>query len=468
MNPRPVARPLAFVLIILLFSSSCNVLKYNVPDITDYRIFKTEKIQKSEEPFQFVKLNNTVLPEEFLWTISKKSNKYYDYATPEEFLEAHGTTSFIIIRNDSVIYEKYFNGFNPDDIQTVFSVTKSFAATLAAIAIQEGYIKDINQPVSDFIPEYKQKGRDKMTINHLIQMTSGVAERDLRNLAKLLGFYYCDDQTKRCEKLKMRYTPGTRFQYSSMTTQILGICVERATGKRFSEYLQEKIWEPLGMEHDALIALDQKGVAKQFGGLAANPMDLARFGRLYLNNGNWNGKQIIPESWVRATQTRDTSEGRSHRYSNGWWLDTYPLENQFDKYDYFAGGFRGQVIYVNPDNNTIIVRTGKREGSVHWGRSLSKLSYFPIQNTHAVINENNIASLEGKYENKYGKVIKLAAREGKIILKDNDEEVELVQSSEVTFKDPKNKRQLLIEFKRDHIKGLILEANGESYFFQKN
>jgi CubicO group peptidase (beta-lactamase class C family) len=459
----------AIALFYLFFSSSCTVLKYNVPNITDYRIFKTEKIEKSGTPFQFVKVENATLPDEFLWSVGKKDNSYYEYETPEKFLEAYKTHSLIIIRNDSILYEKYFNGFKSDDIQTLFSVTKSFAAALTAIAIEEGYIKDVNQLVSDFIPEFKTNGKDKMTINHLLQMTSGVAEKDHKDLGKLLGFYYCNDQTQKCEKLKMRYAPGTQFQYSSMTTQILGICVERATGKRFAEYLQEKIWEPIGMENNALVALDQKGIAKQYGGLAASPVDLAKFGRLYLNNGNWNGKQIIPEAWVKATQTRDTTEGRSTSYSHCWWLDTYPLENNFDKDDLFAGGFRGQIIYVNPDNNTIIIRTGNKEGSVHWGRSLSKLSHFPIKNTQSIINEENIASLEGKYENKFGKVIKLFTKEGKVILKDNDVEVVMEQSSGVTFKDKQNEKKFLVEFKRDNkIKGLILEAGGESYFFSKD
>jgi len=459
----------AIALFFLFFSSGCTVLKYNVPNVTDYQIFRTDRITKPETPFQFIKVENTTLPDEFLWTVAKKENSYYEYETPEKFLEAYGTHSLIIIRNDSVLYENYFNGFKPNEIQTVFSVTKAFAAALTGIAIEEGYIKDVNQPVSDFIPEFKENGRDKMTINHLLQMTSGVAEKDHRDFGKLLGFYYCDDQTQKCEKLKMRYAPGTQFQYSSMTTQILGICVERATGKKFSEYLNEKIWQPLGMEHDALVALDQKGMAKQFGGLAASPMDLAKFGRLYLNKGNWNGKQILPEAWVNATQTRDTTEGRSATYSHCWWLDTYPLENKFDKDDLFAGGFRGQIIYVNPDNNTIIIRTGKKEGSVHWGRSLSKLSHFPIKNTQSLINNENIASLDGKYENKFGKVIKLYTKGGKVILKDNDVEFELEQSSGVTFKDKKNERKLLVEFKRDNnIKGLILEAGGESYFFSKD
>jgi CubicO group peptidase (beta-lactamase class C family) len=459
----------AVALFLLFFNSSCTVLKYNVPNVTDYKIFKTDKIEKAEIPFQFVKVDNATLPDEFLWAVAKKDNSYYEYESPEHFLEEYGTHSLIVIRNDSILYENYFNGYKPEDIQTVFSITKSFASALTAVAIEEGYIKSVNQLVSDFIPEFKEKGRDKMTINHLLQMTSGVAEKDHKDFLKLIGFYYAKDQTVRCEKLKMRFEPGTEFQYSSMTTQILGICVERATGKKFAEYLQEKIWKPLGMQYDAFVALDEQGNAKQFGGLAVNPIDMAKFGRLYLNNGNWDGTQVIPEAWVKATQTRDTSEGRSTSYSHCWWQDTYPIENKFDKDDLFAGGYRGQIIYVNPDNNTIIIRTGNKEASVHWGRSLSKLSHFPIRNSNSFLNEENIATIEGKYENKFGKVIKLFTKEGKVILNDEDAEFELEQSSSVTFKSPKNERKLLVEFKRDNkIKGLILEAGGESYFFSKD
>ena len=454
-----------------LSMSSCTALRYNVPNVTDYKIFKTSTVQRSNNPTNLIKAtNNAILPDEFLWAVSKKDDSYYEYASPEKFLEEMGTHSLIIVRNDSILYEKYFNGFQPNDIQTVFSITKSFASALTAIAIQEGYIKSIYQPVSDFIPEYKFNGRDKITINHLLQMTSGVAEKDFKDLGKLMFFYYAKDQEAKCEKLKMRYLPGTHFQYSSMTTQILGMCVERATGKKFAEYLREKIWNPLGMEHDALVSLDKNGSAKQYGGLTANPRDLVKFGQLYLKKGNWNGKQIISEDWVKATQTRDTIEGKSAAYSHCFWLDTYPLENKFDKEDYFAGGFRGQVIYVNPKNNTVIVRTGHKEGSVHWGRALSKLSHFPLKESDGAIDEQNVASLNGKYKNKFGKIINLSVKGGKLILHDDDDDFdsELEQSSNVTFIDKKHGKRVLVELNENQIKGLIVEAGKESYYYTKS
>jgi CubicO group peptidase (beta-lactamase class C family) len=460
----------ALALFYLSFTS-CTALRHNVPNITDYKLFDTQKVQKSDHPFVFPRTNSNVsLPDEFLWAMGNKDDKYYEYATPEMFLEATGTNALIIIRNDSVLYENYFNGFTADSIQTVFSVTKAFAATLTAIAIEEGFIKDINQPVSDFVPAFKEKGRDKITINHLLQMTSGVNEKDFRDLARLLWFYYSKDQEARCEKLKMRYDAGTRFQYSSMTTQILGMCVERATGKKFAEYLEEKIWKPLGMEHDALVSTDKNGSAKQYGGLSVRPIDLAKYGMLYMNEGKWNGKQIIPESWVRATQTRDTIEGRSPKYSHCFWLDTYPLENVFNKSDFFAGGFRGQVVYVNPENNTVMVRTGNKEAGVHWGRSLSKLSQFPLKTTDGSIDEKNIAELNGIYQNKFGKELNLSIVDGKIRMNRGDEEAESIfePSSGITFEDKAHNKKVLVKMRTNKILGLILEEGKESYYYSKN
>ncbi len=448
---------------------SCKAVIYNVPNVTDYKIFKTRTIKKSTQPFQIAKSTQKVsLPDEFLWAVSNNDDKVYNAKTPEDFLIANGTLSLIIIRNDTILYEKYFNGFEPDSVRTIFSVSKAFTSALVGIALKEGYFKSINQPVSDFIPEFKTKGREKLTINHLLQMTSGVNEADYADLLRLGSFYYANDQNQKCENIKMRCEPGTRFQYSSMTTQILGICLEKATGKKLDDYLKEKIWEPLGMEYNALISTDKKGNPKYFGGLSANPKDLAKFGLLYLKKGKWNGQQILPEDWVAATQKRDTIEGKSTSYTNCFWLDTYPLENVFNKSDFFAGGYGGQIVYVNPENNTVIIRTGTKEIDVHWGRSFSKLSHFPL--VEKELNSDFYSTnLIGTYTNKFGKEIDIYNINGvvKMKCKGEDFECELNPSSDVTFEDKKHGRKVLVELDKDKIKGVILEEGKSSYYFSK-
>lgn len=457
----------SLVLVVLL--SSCRSIIYNVPNVTDYKIFRTETIEKSSTPYHIPRSASTsTLPDEFLWAISNDNKKVYNYKSPEEFLISQGTLSFIVIKNDTIVYEKYFNGFEPDSLRTIFSVSKSFTSALVGIAINEGYIKSVDQLVSDFIPSFKYNGKEKMTINNLLQMTSGLNENDYGDILRLGLFYYAKDQNKRALKTKLRHAPGTKFQYSSITTQLLGICLEKATGKSFETYFKEKIWEPMGMEYNALSSKDDKGFHKYFGGISANPKDLAKFGLLYLKNGNWNGKQIIPEDWVKATAKRDTIQGKSTSYTNCFWLDTYPLENVFNKSDFFAGGYGGQIVYVNPENNTIIIRTGTTEVDVHWGRSFSKLSHFPL---NKVIDSQEVynSKLIGTYKNKFGKEIYIYDEAGKVIMKCNGENFEchLVPSSDVTFEDKKHGRKVLVEFDKDRIKGVILEEGKNSYYFSK-
>ena len=219
----------SLVLVVLL--SSCRPIIYNVPNVTDYKIFKTETIDKSSSPCQIPKSAITsTLPDEFLWAISNDDDKVYNYKSPEDFLISQGTLSFIVIKNDTIVYEKYFNGFEPDSLRTIFSVSKAFTSSLVGIAIDEGYIKSVDQLVSDFIPSFKSNGKEKMTINNLLQMTSGLSENDYGDILRLGLFYYAKDQNKRALKTKLRHEPGTEFQYSSITTQLLGICLEKAIG----------------------------------------------------------------------------------------------------------------------------------------------------------------------------------------------------------------------------------------------
>ena len=456
----------------LLFSFvfvSCKAIIYNVPNVTDYKIFNTKTISCAKNSTIIPKSKEQVqLPDYKLWAISKDDKKVYKAKTPEEFFIENGTLSLIIIRNDTIVYENYFNGFKSDEIHTIFSVSKSFLSTLTGIAINEGFIKNLNQPVSDFIPAFKKNGREKLTINHLLQMTSGVNEADYDDLLKLASFYYAKDHNKKCEKSKMRFKPGTKFQYSSVTSQILGMCVEKATGRKLEDYLKEKIWEPLGMEFKVLISTDKKGNPKYFGGLSANPKDLAKLGLLYLNKGNWNGKQIIPEDWINATEKRDTCEGKSTSYSNCFWQNTYPVEDYFKKSDFYAKGFGGQIVYVNPENNTVIVRTGTRDVDVRWGKSLSKLSHFPFVNkevSQSTFSEN----VKGKYSNKFGNEIDIYDDNGKLMMKCKGEKFEclLIPSSDVTFEDKIHNRKVLVEYANDKIKGVILEDTKNSFYFSK-
>lgn len=448
-------------------SSTGYLFRYNVPNITDTRIFSTDTIHKSSEPFIFHEAGRQPLPEVPFWANGRKVPADM---TPEEFLEENATTAFLVIRNDSILYENYFDGYSRENHSQVFSVTKSVTSMLVGIAIAEGYIKGIDQPVSDFLPYFKDDKRSDLTLDNLLQMTAGFPS-DYKSLGKVINLYYTKNQENLIKRAKQKYEKGTRFAYSSPTTQILGMCLEKATGKRFSEYLEEKLWKPMGMEYNALVALEKPGgEAKMFGGLTASIVDLAKLARLYLNNGNWNGKQLVPEEWVLASRQSDTSNGRSGKYAFCWWLDTYSRKVGYSENDFFAGGFRGQVVYANPNDNTIIVRLGKREHGVFWPHALSKLSLIQECQEHGC-DAIDVLALEGDYKSKNGKFFKLKNLDDVLILEDFESadagKVELLRDSNISFVNKDKDLKIIVDYRNQQVKGFFLEGPHGSQFFAK-
>ena len=169
---------------------------------------------------------------------------------------------------------------------------------------------------------------------------------------------------------RLKTEPGTDFEYVSGSPQILGLVLERALkNKSISKYFQEKIWSQIGMEYDASWSIDKKknGLEKTFCCINARTRDFAKIGRLYLNNGNWNGKQIVSENWVKQSTKIDTEKGSVSYYQYQWWLPTLSG-------DYMAEGILGQFIYVNPSKNLIIVRLGKNYGNTNWSSLFVKIA----------------------------------------------------------------------------------------------
>ena len=448
-------------------SSAGHILRYNVPNITDTRIFPTDKIHKPAEQFSFFNAVEQPLPSVAFWANGKRVPSDM---TPEEFLEDNATTAFLVIRNDTILYEEYFDGYSREKQSQVFSITKSVTSMLVGIAIEEGYIKGIDQPVCDFLPYCSNDGREKLTLNHLLQMTSGMPS-DYKSLGKLINLYYTSDQEEFIKNFKQKGEAGMKFAYSSASTQMLGMCLEKATGKRFAEYLEEKLWKPLGMEYDAQVALDrEEGDAKMFGGLTASAVDLAKLVRLYLHNGNWNGKQLVPESWVLASRQADTSGGCSSRYTKCWWLDTYPRKVGYYDNDFFAGGFRGQIVYGNPNDNTIIVRLGKRERGVFWPHAVSKLSLIQ-ECEKGGCNMIDPLALEGEYKSKNGKFFNLKKLDDVLVLEDlettDNSKIELLRDSNISFSNKDKDLKIIVDYRNHAVKGFFLEGPRGSQFFAK-
>lgn len=289
----------------------------------------------------------------------------------ETFLTNTDTQSFIVIQDGKILYERYFNGWQRDSMVTSFSVAKSFDSTLIGIAVKEGYIGSVDDPITDYLPELAARDPrfQRITIRHLLNMSSGLefqADRwFLFNGDDPLTSYYPDQRHIALTNTHIKDPAGEYFLYDKYHPQLLGMILERATGMSVTELTQTRLWDPLGMEFDGAWCLDStdSGFEKMEAGLNARAIDYAKLGQLFLQNGNWNGAQIVSPEWV-ALASGTNPDGRAPAYAEDsyyafmWWgigrADAPP--------DYTAEGDHGQFIYVSPSHRLVIVRTGNEYG----------------------------------------------------------------------------------------------------------
>ncbi|MGB7636283.1 MAG: serine hydrolase [Nitrososphaeraceae archaeon] len=246
---------------------------------------------------------------------------------------------------------------------------------LIGIAIDEGLIASVDDPITKYIPELKQKDPrfNNITIKNLLTMSSGLSyvEQSLP-WSDDTKTYYDTDLRSLALSAKIEEAPGKRFHYNNYNPLLLGIILERTTHKHVSQYLEEKIWKPLGMEAPGSWSLDSdaSGFEKMESGINARAIDFAKIGRLFLNNGNWNGKQIISEKWVNESTRPDTTTDPAPFYQYMWWVDTTTATSSSSRdishHNFYAAGNYGQFIYVIPEKNIIIVRHGYKSGYDNW------------------------------------------------------------------------------------------------------
>ena len=279
------------------------------------------------------------------------------------------TQGLIIIHNDSIVYERYWGDFSATHMATVFSVSKSITSLMCGIAVDDGYIHSIDDPVTEYLPELKREDPmwQKLTIRHLLDMKSGLdfddtyeftSLKDLKKLNAMARLNYGHHLMRQIRGLKFRCEPGTQRRYESMTAAVLGVVIERASGMRFADYLSQKVWQPLGLESPALVKNDSRkhDAAHTFGGISTTITDLAKIGRLYLHNGMWDDRRIVSEEWIRQTAAFDST---TVDYHFNWYNINYEGFARPQYSGYYALGICNQVLYVNPHKNLIMVRIGE-------------------------------------------------------------------------------------------------------------
>ena len=309
--------------------------------LEDYNRFSNDTVNTS----------NTTQP----WPFHKSYNKYPNPEDLEDYHKNQRTVAYLIIKNDSILYEKYYDGFDKDTKSNSFSVVKSMVTAMLGIALKEGTIKSLDQKVIEFIPELKGPYASSVTVGDLSSMASGQkwGEAYYNPFSVTSAAYFVNSLDTLILNQPIHHKPGQTFNYKSGTTQLLGMVIKRATGKKLSDYLSEKLWKPMGAEHPALWQLDsdESGMEKAFCCLASNARDFALFGKLFKNNGQWDGQQLLDSSFVALALKPRFQE--SPEYGYGWWLDNYK-----DRKVYMMRGHLGQYVLVVPDEDLIVVRLG--------------------------------------------------------------------------------------------------------------
>ncbi|GAA4802874.1 serine hydrolase [Litoribaculum gwangyangense] len=294
------------------------------------------------------------------WPNHKNYNTIKETEALNDINKANGTIAYVIIKNDSIWFENYYDGFNEDSQTNSFSMAKSYVSGLMGKAIEQGYIKSLDQPVSDFLPIFNEGLATKMTVGDLSSMASGTSwdEKYYSPFSIVTRAYFDDDLEKVMLGLKVVDEPGQKFKYSSGDTQLLAMVVEKATGKKMYDYLTETFWKPLNSENPTLWQVDSEDhdLVKAYCCIASNAKDFARFGKLFKDHGKWNGKQILDSAFVAKSITPRFPE--SPQYGYGWWM-----KDIGKKHFFMMRGHLGQYVIVEPNDNVIIVRLGHSKGN---------------------------------------------------------------------------------------------------------
>ena len=364
MKARKVLKTLAIVGILLTVAFLClpyyarQALIHWMPVINDLDTFEQDTVAHTPDNV-------------WQWPLAANYNCHRLSTEDEAYLDSLGTVSFLVIRHDSLLYEDYRNGWNDTLTSNIYSATKTIVGLLTGIALDEGTIHSLDDPVSRYIPSYTKGLQAQITLRHLLTMSGGMDwdEAYASLFSVTTHGYYGNDLYELVTNLDVTEEPGVQYSYRSGETQLLAFVLEAAAGQTLSRYAQEKLWKPLQTERDAYWLLDKKGGdEKAFCCFHTTARDVARLGSLLLHHGNWHGRQLIsrrymdemlrPASYLKDQWGRDPLD----YYGLQAWLfpyrgDTIPCMR----------GMLGQYIFAIPSKDAIVVRLGKKRHDVYDG-----------------------------------------------------------------------------------------------------
>jgi CubicO group peptidase (beta-lactamase class C family) len=340
-----------------------RIIRYGDTEIDDYSHYPGRELQASERPFHFRQSEEELeIPAAVLLG--------YGYAGDlEQILEANDSIAFLVIQGDTLLYERYFQDHGPTSLSQAFSMSKSFTSALIGMAIDDGYLAGTDQPITDLVPELAPAGFDQVELHHLLTMTSGSGYVENDNpFGEHVILNYTPHLEERILEIELEDAPGEIFRYKSGDNALLALALDRALGEEtITAYTQRRLWAPLGMEYGGVWSIDHAGdgLEKTWCCLAATARDFAKLGRLYLDRGSWRGRQLLSAAWIErstAGQVPETAWPDTFE-SLGWWNYGYQWWLASEG-DYFALGKDGQLMYLNPGQDLIILRLGWSSGDL--------------------------------------------------------------------------------------------------------
>ena len=360
-----------------------NTISYNFINMKEFFPTSTP-IKASEDPYIFKKKDGFLMPNTYEFEGEEKQII--------ESIDYFNTDGLMILKDGEVHYENYWNENKETSRHIIWSVSKSFLSALVGIALDEGLIEDINDPIIKYLKDFKDTGYKGVSIKNLLQMSSGIEfnedygdpNSDINRYARVTATG--TSQREFAKTLKNSRKPGTYNHYISLDSQMLGMLIAEVSNMSVKEYLHEKIWSKIGMQDDAFYLTDKQEVEMSLGGLNVTLRDMAKFGQLFLNNGEWNGNQIVPFEWVANSTTPldihvqpnagDELTSDAWGYGYQWWVPGPEVS------DYTAHGIYNQFIYINPESNVVIAKTSSNYNFVE-ERQYTKDAHIAIFRTIA-------------------------------------------------------------------------------------
>ncbi len=362
---------------VALAATSCTttylgrVIFWNMSGIEDSGLFPFHTIAASDHPTIFPLANgaNAAWIDAFPVPAGREASAA---SVPlRRVLEETGTTAFIVIQNGTLLYEQYLNGYGRDSVNRSFSVAKSFTSTLIGIAIDQGLIESVHDPITRYLPGIEGTNVESVTIENLLMMSTGwdYSGGPVPWTDDTILYYTPRVRERVLRALRGTHAPGEVFIYNNHNTYLLGMILEKVSGMTVAQFMERYLWRRIGAEFEATFSRNSESdtLDQVPSGLNARAIDFAKLGVLFLNGGSWGGEQVVSKEYVTAATTpAEVPDGyyprgmmeNSQSYKYQWWIRAWPEGG----YTYQARGVYGQMVFVCPARDAVIARFGKRNG----------------------------------------------------------------------------------------------------------